>query len=147
MTLGQWYELDLTPEEDNRLRVMADAHEVSVEVLLSKITRQQIFTFERVGSKVAMGPDSADTRTPAAPESYEVQVVRDVGRAWAVASTEDIMAEARITARGYLETRAAVGVRILAGEDGEHVVMRAVLEGVDYSEIFPTDDAEEIERV
>lgn len=59
---GHWLELDLDPGEVARLEACAARQGRTTDELVSKLVRQQIALNERLGARVAFGPDSLDIR-------------------------------------------------------------------------------------
>lgn len=49
--MGEWIEVDISPEERRRLEVMADAHEVSLETILGVALRGELRLFENLGAR------------------------------------------------------------------------------------------------
>lgn len=59
---GEWYELDLTPAEDIRLRAAASREGMSPEEWISRVIRGAVVLGERLDARVAKGPHALDTR-------------------------------------------------------------------------------------
>lgn len=60
--MGEWLELDLTPQERRRAEVIADREGVTVEDWCSRIIRADIVLSERLGATLSDAPNRLDTR-------------------------------------------------------------------------------------
>lgn len=77
--MGEWLELDLTPDERARAEVAARAQGLSLEAWISAQVRADILMFEHLDARVATGPGALDTRNERRAGGYAVPGRRQAG--------------------------------------------------------------------